>query len=37
MNVVKLVRISEGTLRLGDLKVGRWRYLTECEVAELTK
>ena len=37
MRVVRLVRISEGKLYLGDLKPGRWRYLTADEVNELKK
>ncbi len=35
MHVTRLRRISEGPLKLGDLKVGTWRYLTEEEVAML--
>ena len=35
MSVTRLIRIAEGTLRLGDLKPGKWRYLTEEEVAAL--
>ena len=37
MQVVRLVRIAEGELRLGALKRGAWRYLTEDEVAQLQK
>lgn len=37
MNVVRLVRISEGALKLGDLQAGKWRYLTDEEVASLKK
>ena len=33
--VVRLKRIREGTLYLGSLRPGRWRYLTEAEVSEL--
>lgn len=33
MKVRRLVRIQEGKLRLGDLPVGKWRYLTAEEVA----
>jgi len=33
--VVRLERISEGPLCLGDLERGKWRYLTETEVNEL--
>ncbi len=36
MTVTRLKRISEGTLCLGDLPVGQWRYLTEKEVTELS-
>lgn len=36
MNVTRLVRISEGNLRLGSLPKGKWRYLTKAEV-ELLK
>ena len=35
MRVMRLVRISEGSLQLGDLQLGAWRYLTEEEVASL--
>lgn len=37
MHVLRLVRISEGGLQLGDLPVGAWRYLTEAEVITLKK
>lgn len=37
MRVVRLVRVSEGTLELGDLPVGKWRYLTADEEAMLRK
>ena len=33
MRVIRLKRIREGHLELGDLKVGSWRYLTEDEVS----
>ena len=36
MRVTRLRRISEGALRLGDLPLGKWRYLTDREV-ELLK
>ncbi len=36
MHVTRLRRIQEGQLRLGDLKTGQWRYLTDSE-AELLK
>lgn len=35
MTVLRLRRISEGTLKLGALPLGKWRYLTETEIAEL--
>ena len=35
MEVTKLRRVKEGNLSLGDLPLGRWRYLTESEVAAL--
>ena len=37
MNVLRLRRVREGDLRLGDLPAGRWRYLTRAEQIELTK
>ena len=37
MQVVRLKRIAEGSLSLGTLPVGKWRYLTESEVSELMK
>ena len=33
----RLRRIQEGSLRLGDLPLGKWRYLTEAEVAGLVR
>ena len=35
MEVTKLRRIQEGSLSLGDLPLGKWRYLTEAEVAAM--
>lgn len=35
MEVVRLKRIREGKLELGNLPLGKWRYLTEQEIAEL--
>lgn len=35
MHVWRLKRIAEGSLRLGDLKLGAWRYLTAEEVSSL--
>lgn len=37
MHVTRLRRIAEGKLQLGDLPVGKWRYLTEQEVQMLKK
>lgn len=37
MHVTRLRRIGEGKLQLGDLAVGKWRYLTEAEVEMLKK
>ena len=36
MHCTRLRRIQEGCLSLGDLPPGKWRYLTEAEVRELT-
>ena len=35
MTVTRLKRIKEGNLSLGDLPLGKWRYLTPAEVAEM--
>ena len=35
MHVTRLKRIAEGTLTLGDLPLGEWRYLTETEITHL--
>lgn len=35
MKVIRLRRISEGELKLGSLPVGKWRHLTEEEIARL--
>lgn len=35
MPVTRLVRVSEGTVKLGTLASGRWRHLTEEEIASL--
>lgn len=35
MHCTRLRRIQEGALRLGDLPLGKWRYLTEEEVRKL--
>lgn len=37
MKVTRLVRIAEGPLRLADLPVGKWRYLSPQELASLGK
>ena len=37
MPVVRLVRISEGCIKLDRLATGQWRYLTQQEVAALRK
>ena len=37
MQVIRLVRIAEGNVRLGKLPLGKWRYLTADEVKELTR
>ena len=33
LEVIRLKRVREGKLQLGDLPVGKWRYLTEEEVS----
>lgn len=35
MQVKRLIRIAEGSLSLGELPSGKWRYLTEKEIGEL--
>ena len=35
MRVERLQRVQEGSLHLGDLPLGKWRYLTKEEVADL--
>lgn len=37
MRVERLIRIAEGSVRLGKLPLGKWRYLTEDEVTQLTR
>ncbi len=37
LKIKKLVRISEGGILLGDLPVGKWRYLTDYEIDILKK
>lgn len=36
MNVLRLKRIREGTLGLGELPVGQWRYLTPEEIKKIS-
>ena len=35
MEVLRLKRVREGALELGDLPCGKWRHLTDEEVAAL--
>ena len=35
MSVVRLIRVAEGTLQLGDLPRGKWRELTKKEIEQL--
>jgi len=35
--VVRILRVRIGTLQLGNLKRGQWRYLTSSEISELKK
>jgi len=37
LEVIRLKRVSEGSLKLGSLPVGKWRYLTEAEIENLQK
>lgn len=37
MHVTRLIRVSEGSLKLGNLKCGAWRYLTNEEIEYLRK
>ena len=37
LTVLRLTRISEGTLQLGDLPKGKWRHLTNTEVESLLR
>ncbi len=37
LHVTRLRRIAEGSLTLGDLPKGKWRYLTDGEIRELKK
>ena len=35
LSVLRLKRVREGSLQLGTLKAGKWRYLTENEISDL--
>ena len=35
MPVVRLIRVQEGNLSLGELPCGKWRYLTAAEIAQM--
>lgn len=35
MEVTRLIRVAEGDLKLGDLPAGKWRYLSDSEIAGL--
>lgn len=37
MRVLRLIRVAEGTVQLGDLPLGKWRHLTPEEVESLRK
>ncbi len=37
LRVVSLTRVGEGCLKLGELPLGKWRYLTEREIQTLKK
>ena len=37
MPVQRLIRIAEGAVKLGELSLGKWRYLTADEVEDLTR
>lgn len=37
MEVTRLIRIQEGTLQLGDIPCGKWRFLSDSEIAQLRK
>lgn len=37
MRVVRLVRVQEGPLRLDDLPLGKWRYLSQEEIEQIHK
>ena len=37
MHVTRLILMSEGALQLGNLQLGKWRYLTAAEVERLKK
>jgi 23S rRNA pseudouridine2605 synthase len=35
MTVIRLVRVQEGAIKLGNLPRGTWRYLSEEEIASI--
>lgn len=37
MDVIRLIRVAEGKLKLGALPAGKWRYLSDREVEKLKK
>lgn len=37
MKVIRLIRISEGSLRLGNLPIGKWRHLSKQEISMLNE
>lgn len=37
MQVKRLIRVEEGSLKLGSLPVGKWRYLSQQEIGEIKK
>ena len=37
LSVTRLTRVAEGSLELGTLPRGKWRYLTEAEISDLKK
>ena len=37
MDVRRLIRVQEGSLRLGNLPLGKWRYLTQEEILSLRR
>ena len=37
LKVAKLTRVAIGSIKLGDLQIGKWRYLTNDEINKLKK